>query len=146
MGDGRTAVHIASSQGNLAVLRVLLQNGGDAQQVDKEGETALHKACQKCHYNTVHELIQFIHGFIGNSSAFVNKCNRKGETALHYICMVNKNLLHYPDEDKQVVTLLLDSGVDVTLQTEQTKAGFDVNWYYVVRRNLIGRQKSVSAN
>jgi ankyrin repeat protein len=35
MGDGQTAVHVAAAGGNLAVLRVLLQNGGDAQIADK---------------------------------------------------------------------------------------------------------------
>ena len=53
MGDGRTAVHIAASNGNLAVLRSLLQNGGDAQISDKEGETALHKACKACYIQIV---------------------------------------------------------------------------------------------
>ena len=43
MSDGRSAVHIAAAAGNLLVLRALLQNGGDAQMSDREGETALHK-------------------------------------------------------------------------------------------------------
>ena len=37
MGNGCTAVHIASQSGNLLVLRSLLQHGGDAQKEDKEG-------------------------------------------------------------------------------------------------------------
>ena len=35
MANGQTAVHVAAAGGNLAVLRVLLQNGGDAQIGDK---------------------------------------------------------------------------------------------------------------
>ena len=117
MGDGRTAVHIASSNGNLAVLRSLLQNGGDAQISDKEGETALHKACKACNFQIVRELIQFIHGFIGNCTDYVNKVNAKGETALHYTCIISKNLLHFPEEDKLIVKMLMDNNADVTVQT-----------------------------
>ena len=118
MGDGRTAIHIASSSGNLMVLRALLQNGGDAETLDKDGETPLHKACKECFFHIVRELLQFIRGFIGNTRGYVNKKNKKGETALHYASMISKGNLHYPDEDKMIVTLLMESGADVTIQTE----------------------------
>ena len=118
MGDGRTAIHIASSFGNLMVLRALLQNGGDAETLDKDGETPLHKACKECFFHIVRELLQFIRGFIGNTRGYVNKKNKKGETALHYASMISKGNLHYPDEDKMIVTLLMESGADVTIQTE----------------------------
>ena len=121
MGDGRSAVHNAAANGNLAVLRVLLQNGGDAQLADKEGETGLHKACKQCHFSIVQELMQFIQGFIGKCTEFVNRKNAKGETALHYAAMISKNLLHYPDEDKMILTLLMENGADVTVLTELNK-------------------------
>ena len=121
MGDGRSAVHIASANGNLAVLRILLQNGGDAQLTDKEGETGLHKACKYCHFSILQELLQFIQGFIGMCTDFVNKRNNKGETALHYAAMISKNLLHYPDEDKMIMRMLMENAADVTVLTEQNK-------------------------
>ena len=121
MKDGRTAVHIVCEGGNLAVLRVLLQNGGDAQMKDKFGETPLHKACRKCHLGIVRELIQFVHGFVGNCKSFVNAVNSKGETPLHYVGHITKYVLHFPDEDKMLAKILLESGIDVTIQTENTK-------------------------
>ena len=120
MGNGCTPVHIAAESGNLLVLRSLLQHGGDAQKEDKEGETALHKACKCCHFAIVKELIQFIHGFIGNTRHFVNKINKKGETALHYSTLVSRNALHFPDEDKMIVNLLMEQGADISLITETT--------------------------
>ena len=120
MGNGCTPVHIAAESGNLLVLRSLLQHGGDAQKEDKEGETALHKACKCCHFAIVKELIQFIHGFIGNTRQFVNKRNKKGETALHYSSLISRNALHFPDEDKMIVVLLMEQGADISLITEQT--------------------------
>ena len=58
MEDGRTATHIASSSGNLLVLRALLQNGGSAETEDKDGETPLHKGpainSEILHCRTVH--------------------------------------------------------------------------------------------
>lgn len=32
--------------------------------------------------------------------------------------MISKGNLHYPDEDKMIVTLLMESGADVTIQTQ----------------------------
>ena len=118
MDDGRTAVHIGASCGNLMVLRSLLQNGGDAQLEDKEGETPLHKSCKDCHFNIVRELLQFIQGFIGHTKSFVNKKNKKGETALHYASLISKSNLHYPGEDKMIVNMLMEHRADVTIQTQ----------------------------
>ena len=120
MGDGRTAVHIAASCGNLMVLRSLLQNGGSAELEDGEGETPLHKACKECHFHIVRELLQFIRGFVGNTKGYVNKLNKKGEISLHFACMISKSNLHYPGEDKLIVNLLMENESDVTIQTKQS--------------------------
>ena len=121
MSDGRTAVHVASMHGNLTVLRSLLQTGGNAQCTDKIAETALHKATKECHLNIVRELIQFIHGFIGSTSQFVNKVNSKGETALHYACMINASQLHWPNEDRQIVKILMENKADTNIETNEGK-------------------------
>ena len=136
MGDGRSAVHNAAANGNLAVLRALLQNGGDAQLADKEGETGLHKAAKNCHFTVVQELLQFIQGFIGVCYDYVNKKNNKGETALHYAAMISKNLLHYPDEDKMILRMLMENGADVTVLTELNK---ESAFHYV---SLSGKKKT----
>jgi ankyrin repeat protein len=124
MANGRTAVHVAASTGNLSVLRALLQNGGDAQSEDKEGETGLHKAAKECHLGVVRELIQFIHGFIGSTQQFVNKTNKRGETALHYSCMISSSQLHFPGEDRQIVKMLMENSADVTIETESQESAF----------------------
>ena len=56
------------------VLRALLQNGGNAETEDREGESPLHKACKDCNFHIVRELLQFIRGFTGHTQ--VNKCYR----------------------------------------------------------------------
>lgn len=124
MSDGRTPVHIAAAHGNLNVLRVLLQSGGDAQCQDKERETALHKGAKECHLGVIRETVQFIHGFIGNTSQFVNQTNKRGESALHYACNINRNQLHFPEEDRQIARLLLESGADVTQDTDNQESPF----------------------
>jgi ankyrin repeat protein len=43
-GEGRTALHIASRTGNLAVVEVLIKHGADVRAVDKEGHQPLHLA------------------------------------------------------------------------------------------------------
>lgn len=58
--DGRTPLHIAGESGNIAVLRLLLQNGADPLVTDKSGESALHKSCRRCHYASVCELLNFV--------------------------------------------------------------------------------------
>ena len=120
MGDGRTAVHIAATCGNLMVLRSLLQNGGSAELEDAEGETPLHKSSRECHFHVVRELLQFIRGFVGNTKNYINKLNKKGEIALHFACMISKSNLHYPGEDKLIVNLLMENESDVTIQTKQS--------------------------
>ena len=140
MGNGCTAVHVGASTGNLLVLRGLLQNGGDAQKEDKEGETALHKAAKSCHYNIVRELLQFIRGFIGNTKDFVNRTNKKGETALHYATLISHNTLHFPEEDRMIVKMLMENEADVTILTEANK---ESAIHYVARYGNAGILKEI---
>ena len=79
------------------------------------------QACKSCHFGIVRELIQFIHGFIGSTRSFINKVNKKGETALHYGALIAKSALHFPDEDKMIVNLMMEQGADIGLVTENTK-------------------------
>ena len=108
----------------LMVLRTLLQNGGDAQTVDGDMETGLHMATKDCHLNIVRELLQFIHGFIGDTRNFVNKANRRGETALHFACLINGSQLHFPGEDRQIVRLLMENKADIGIETESKESAF----------------------
>ena len=42
--------------------------------------------------------------------------NKRGESALHYACNINRNQLHFPEEDRQIARLLLESGADKELK------------------------------
>ena len=121
MVDGRTAVHVAASQGKLTILRVLLQSGGEAEAEDHDGETPLHKAAKDCQMGVLTELVQFIHGFIGTTGHFINKANKRGESALHFACLISTSQLHFPGEDRQIVRMLLENGAEVTMETSDTQ-------------------------
>ena len=57
--------------------------------------------------------------------SYINRPNKKGETALHYASMISKGNLHYPGEDKMIVKMLMESGADVTVQTkDNTESAF----------------------
>lgn len=43
--ESKTALHLASYEGEVDVMRVLLQQRADASIKDDEGDTALHFAC-----------------------------------------------------------------------------------------------------
>ena len=93
-------MHIAASGGNLMVLRALLQNGGNAETEDREGESPLHKACKDCNFHIVRELLQFIRGFIGHTqvnimlSTLVKDCFLLN---LNVVCIL---VLHQPAEQE----------------------------------------------
>ena len=60
MSDGKTPLHISAESGTIAVLKHLLANGANPLQTDNKGETALHKACRRCHQPVVKELINHV--------------------------------------------------------------------------------------
>ena len=58
--------------------------------------------------------------FLNLRNLKTNFCTR-GETALHYAAMVSRSLLHYPEEDRNIVRLLMDNQADITIQTINTQ-------------------------
>ena len=91
-------MHIAASGGNLMVLRALLQNGGNAETEDKEGESPLHKACKDCNFHIVRELLQFIRGFIGHTQV-IKHHTCVNQTVFSKCCLSSK-VLHQPAEQE----------------------------------------------
>ena len=88
----------------------------------QEGETALHKACRKCHYPVVKELLH--HAKLRGEQecqAFVCRTNREGECALHYCGKIKKSSLHFPKEDAMIMKLLMEHGSDVMAQTKEVR-------------------------
>lgn len=56
--DGRTAVMVAASCGNLEVVKLLLANGAATDLMDSQGQTALHIAQANGYTDVVYELIR----------------------------------------------------------------------------------------
>jgi ankyrin repeat protein len=78
----------------------------------------MHKACRRCHFPVVKELLSFVKRNNADPGEFVRNTNSIGETALHYAARVLKNQQHFPGEDAQIITLLMQNGSDVFMQTE----------------------------
>ncbi|KAJ8936152.1 hypothetical protein NQ318_010563 [Aromia moschata] len=148
--DGQTPVHVAARYGNLQTLLLLLEDGGDPQFKNKKGETPLHLASRGCRPDVVKHLISYVKEHKGEdkSTLYVNEVNENDESALHYVCTVNKDEVETPNSDREVVKLLLENGADVKLQTKQHDSAF----HYValagnndVLMEMIGHMSSTDA-
>jgi ankyrin repeat protein len=84
------------------------------------GETPLHLACRGCRADVVRHLITFVQAKRGKTIAgnYVNAANDDGASAIHYAAQVSKKEVDNPQEDKEVIRLLLESGADVTQTTK----------------------------
>ena len=95
----------------------------------KVGETALHKSCRNAHHAIVKELLGYVkkHNTNLKVDTFVRTLNDKGETALHCAARIKKSNLHFPEEDRMIIKLLMESGSDVFIQTKEvyTLTSFD---------------------
>lgn len=96
---GRTALHLAAEQANLAIIELLLQAGLDVDARDEEGQSALHVAVLEGHEASVRLLL--------DKGANHNLQDYDGRTALHWAA-VKGNI--------DIITLLLDYRVAINLQ------------------------------
>ena len=89
----------------------------------KVGETALHKSCRNAHHAIVKELLGYVkkHNTNLKVDTFVRTLNDKGETALHCAARIRKSNLHFPEEDRMIIKLLMESGSDVFIQTKEVQ-------------------------
>src|SRR5210317_757594 len=55
--DGRTMLFRASEEGNLEVVRLLVEGGADLDKADYDGRTPLYVACEKGHLEVVQLLL-----------------------------------------------------------------------------------------
>ncbi len=83
------------------------------------GETALHKACRRCHFSSVAELLSFVKNRHNSAQKYVTMVNKRGESSLHYAAQIKKDNLHFPSEDQKIVQLLMQNGSDVFMQTNE---------------------------
>ena len=75
---GKTALHYACENGNLAPAESLIAHSAEINKPDKTGKTALHYACEKGNLALAESLIAH--------SAEINKPDISEKTALHYAC------------------------------------------------------------
>ncbi|XP_072031520.1 ankyrin repeat and EF-hand domain-containing protein 1-like [Amphiura filiformis] len=73
---GRSALHAAATSGSIAVVRTILQKGGDVNQADKNNITAVHLACKHGHFDILRLLASY-----GADLAAIDVI---GNTAIHY--------------------------------------------------------------
>ena len=71
---GRTALHYASSSGNLPIAKLLLKNGADVNAINNAMETPLLKACGFCEVDMIELLL---------STPDINR------SVTDYVCIIN---------------------------------------------------------
>ena len=74
--SGRSALLAAASSGSIAVVRSILQKGGDVNKADKNNITPVHMACKNGHFDILKLLASY-----GADLATVDVI---GNTAIHY--------------------------------------------------------------
>ena len=90
---GETPLLSAAFNGDLDIVRLLLEAGADKEKFDIDGQTALHNASEKGHLETVRLLLE--------SGSNRDPCDNQGRTPLH---------LAFEGGHLEVARLLLDSG------------------------------------
>lgn len=84
--DGRTALHIASTQGNEKLVEILLEHKADINSAMDDGVTALMLACGKAHIGVVRILLK-------RGANFLLVSTEKGYSALHLASMHGQALV-----------------------------------------------------
>ncbi|WP_353270888.1 ankyrin repeat domain-containing protein [Wolbachia endosymbiont (group A) of Hedychridium roseum] len=95
--------------GNIEIIKLFLENGANCDTQDKQGCTALHKACNKC-YNEIIELLL-------ERGADPNKRDQEGKSPLHYAIYSCCGIARH-----KAVELLLGKGAHLNMQDNQGKA------------------------
>jgi hypothetical protein len=80
-----TPLHMAAREGNMHMVKLLLEKGAKVDIVDKEGNTILHYACHNTNFNSV-EIFKCI---AEKNYDLINKVNKISSTVLHVATQVN---------------------------------------------------------
>ncbi|KAF8791198.1 Ankyrin-1 like protein [Argiope bruennichi] len=119
--EGETPLHNAARHGQLKTVTQLLEDGAGLDSLSKHGESVLHVAVSNCHYEIAKSLINHKKEMATELQVinYVNQPNKEGETATHYASSINKDQIHYPTEDKDMIALILQHGGSVTTETKK---------------------------
>ncbi|XP_043543760.1 transient receptor potential cation channel, subfamily N, member 1 [Chiloscyllium plagiosum] len=120
--NGETAMHVAARHGNLKMIQALIEEGGDLIWQSKVGENPLHIAVRHCHLSVVEEILSYLTNQRSHTEAVacVNQENKEGETSLHLAAEIKKDVVHFQQEDTQIVKLLMEYETDITATTKLT--------------------------
>jgi len=106
--DGKTAFHKAAIQGDLALVIQLLDSGANPFDLTHENQNCYHFCAQYGHFELLRELIKKTQDRAGFKKA-LNQPDSDGKTPIH--------LAVWGDPKPEIVSLLLDQGVDPNIQT-----------------------------
>ncbi|UYV75383.1 hypothetical protein LAZ67_13000071 [Cordylochernes scorpioides] len=120
---GETPLHVAARFGHLKTAELLLEDESGPERQSENGETPLHVACISSHYAVASKLVDHwkVTHAPDNGSILVNIPNQEGEISLHYAAQVTPATTHYPNEDRDLIKLLLKSGGDVNKEAKATR-------------------------
>ncbi|KAK7074366.1 hypothetical protein SK128_009451 [Halocaridina rubra] len=105
----KTPLHFAAHAGNVNVLKLFLNNGGDITLKDKDGYTPLHVAIANGRELIVKELVLFAENQIERYDNYFNSTNNIRKTPLHFAA--HKNLV-------ETLKILLEADADITAKDE----------------------------
>ncbi|CAF1344610.1 unnamed protein product [Adineta steineri] len=74
-----TPLGMACSNGQLEMVKYLIENGADLYNADANDSTSLMIACKNAHY----DIVQYLLSLENSNDQFLNATNNKGSTALH---------------------------------------------------------------
>ena len=83
--DGLTAIHFAAFRGNVAIIKYLIEWGGNPFIWDNDGHNVIHIAAQG-------DKVSTIYYFIKNYNFDVNERDKKRSSALHWAAYLNKEI------------------------------------------------------
>ena len=124
---GFTPLHYACYNGNIKLIKLLINNGADINIINNNGLNVLHMASQG---NKTTPLYYFIHKYRMN----INSTDKLGNTCLHWACFYNN--------DKVLNFLLLCENININIKN---KNGFTPLHFSILGNNIKAIKKLITA-
>ncbi|KAH7698292.1 Ankyrin repeat, partial [Aphelenchoides avenae] len=119
--NGQTPLHYACSKNQLAIAKLLVENGADVNAQDKYGAAPLHRAAGQGHLDVVNFLAH-------QAGVRIDIPDREGNTPLHLAC---------EDNQDSVAILLVQRGANPKRENKEEKTPLDLTQNAELRRKLL---------